>query len=53
MAFFTLTRFVLEKYSRVFVESLSWGTSSLALQLTTVSLDMVFLAIVLNSKNIL
>ena len=41
MAFFVLTRFVLEKYSCAFVESLSRGISSLALRLTTVSLDMV------------
>ena len=39
MAFFLLTRFVLVKYSRAFVERPSQGTSSLALQLTTVSLD--------------
>ena len=36
MAFFILARFVLAKYSRVFVA----GTSSLASQLTTVSLDI-------------
>ena len=40
MAFFILTRFVLVKYSRVFVERPSQGTSSLALRLTTVSRDM-------------
>ena len=39
MAFFILTRFVLVKYSRVFVERPSQGTSSLASRLTTVSLD--------------
>ena len=36
MAFFILTRFVLVKYSRAFVERPSQGTS---LRLTTVSLD--------------
>ena len=41
MAFFILTRFVLVKYSRVFVERPSQGTSSLASRLTTVSLDEV------------
>ena len=40
MAFFILTRFVLVKYSRAFVERPSQGTSSLASRLTTVSLDM-------------
>ena len=39
MAFLILTRFVLVKYSRAFVERPSQGTSSLASQLTTVSLD--------------
>ena len=39
MAFFILTRFVLVKYSRVFVERPPQGTSSLALQLATVDLD--------------
>ena len=39
MAFFILTRFVLVKYSRAFVERPLQGTSSLAAQLTTVSLD--------------
>ena len=39
MAFFILTRFVLVKYSRAFVKRPSQGTSSLALQLTTVSLE--------------
>ena len=39
MAFFILTRFVLVKYSRVFIERPLQGTSSLALRLTTVSLD--------------
>ena len=39
MAFFILTRFVLVKYSRAFVERPSQGTSSLASRLTTVSLD--------------
>ena len=38
--FFILTRFVLVKYSRAFVERPSQGTSSLASQPTTVSLDM-------------
>ena len=37
MAFFILTRFVLVKYSRAFVERPSQGTSSS--RLTTVSLD--------------
>ena len=37
--FFILARFVLVKYSRVFVERPSQGTSSLASRLTTVSLD--------------
>ena len=40
MAFFILTRFVLVKYSRAFVERPSQGTSSLASRLTTVSLDI-------------
>ena len=40
MAFFILTRFFLVKYSRAFVERPSQGTSSLALRLTTVSLDL-------------
>ena len=40
MAFFILTRFVLVKYSRAFVERPSQGTSSLASRLTTVSLDL-------------
>ena len=40
MAFFVLTRFVLVKYSRAFVERPSQGTSSLASRLTTVSLDI-------------
>ena len=40
MAFFILTRFVLVKYSRAFVERPSQGTSSLASRLTTVSLDV-------------
>ena len=39
MAFFILTGFVLVKYSRAFVKRPSQGTSSLASQLTTVSLD--------------
>ena len=39
MAFFVLTRFVLVKYSRAYVERSSQGTSSLASQLTTLSLD--------------
>ena len=43
MAFFILTRFVLVKYSRAFVERPSQGTSSLALRLTTVSLDQKLL----------
>ena len=41
MAFFILTRFVLVKYSRAFVERPSQGTSSLASRLTTVSLDYI------------
>ena len=41
MAFFALTRFVLEKYSCASVESVSQVTSSLASRLTTVSLGMV------------
>ena len=40
MVFFVLTRFVLVKYSRAFVERPSQGTSSLASRLTTVSLDI-------------
>ena len=44
MVFFVLTRFVLVKYSRAFVERPSQGTSSLASRLTTVSLDMVHLS---------
>ena len=40
MEFFVLTRFVLVKYSRAFVERLSQGTSSLALRLTTISLNL-------------
>ena len=40
MAFFILTRFVLVKYSRAFIERPSQGTSSLASRLTTVSLDL-------------
>ena len=43
MVFFVLTRFVLVKYSRVFVERPSQGTSSLALRLTTVNLDVLLL----------
>ena len=43
MAFFILTRFVLVKYSRAFVERPSQGTSSLASQLTTVSLDIFYI----------
>ena len=39
MVFFVLTRFVLVKYSRAFVERPSQGTSSLASRLTTVNLD--------------
>ena len=39
MAFFILTRFVFVKYSCVFVKRPSQGTSYLASQLTTVSLD--------------
>ena len=39
MVFFVLTKFVLVKYSRAFVERPSQGTSSLASRLTTVSLD--------------
>ena len=41
MAFFILTRFVLVKYSRAFVERPLQGTSSLASRLTTVSLDHI------------
>ena len=41
MAFFILTRFVLVKYSRAFLERPSQGTSSLASRLTTVSLDSI------------
>ena len=41
MAFFILTRFVLVKYSRAFVERPSQGTSSLASRLTTMSLDLI------------
>ena len=41
MAFFILTRFVLVKYSRAFVERPLQGTSSLASRLTTVSLDLI------------
>ena len=41
MAFFILTRFVLVKYSRAFVERPLQGTSSLASRLTTVSLDIL------------
>ena len=41
MTFCILTRFVLVKYSRAFVERPLQGTSSLALQLTTVSLDVI------------
>ena len=51
MAFFILTRFVLVKYSRVFVERPLQGTSSLASRLTTVSLDIVRFSLVLNSEN--
>ena len=40
MVFFVLTRFVLVKYSRAFVERPSQGTSSLASRLTTVNLDI-------------
>ena len=40
MTFFILTRFGLIKYSHAFVERPSQGTSSLALQLTTVGLDI-------------
>ena len=39
MAFFILTRFALLKYSLVFVERPSQGTSSLASQLSIMSLD--------------
>ena len=39
MAFLNLTRFVVVKYSCVFVERPSQGTSSLVSRLTTVSLD--------------
>ena len=40
MVFFILTRFILVKYSRAFVERPSQGTSSLTSRLTTVSLDI-------------
>ena len=40
MAFFILTMFVFVKYSRAFVKRLLQGTSSLASQLTTASLDI-------------
>ena len=40
MAFFISTRFVLVKYSGAFVERPLQGTSSLASQLTTMSLDL-------------
>ena len=40
MAFFIVTRFGLVKYSCAFVKRPSQGTSSLASQLTTVSLDV-------------
>ena len=40
MVFFVLTRFVLVKYSRAFVEGPSQGASFLASRLTTVSLDI-------------
>ena len=49
MAFFILTRFVLVKYSRAFVERPSQGTSSLASRLTTVSLDIYIFRIGLNN----
>ena len=39
MASFILTRFILVKYSHAFVERPSQGTTSLASQLTNVSLD--------------
>ena len=42
MVFFVLTRFVLVKYSRGFVERPLQGTSSLASRLTTVSLDATY-----------
>ena len=45
MAFFILTRFVLVKYSRAFVERPSQGTSSLASRLTTVSLDNTYVQV--------
>ena len=43
MAFFILTRFVLVKHSHVLVERPSQGTSSVASQLTTMSLDFMLL----------
>ena len=43
MALFILTRLVLIKYSRVFVERPLQGTS---LQLTTVSFDMLFIGMI-------
>ena len=42
MVFFVLTRFVLVKYSRAFVERPLQSTSSLASRLTTVSLDIIY-----------
>ena len=58
MAFYILTRFVLVKYSRAFVKRPSQGNSSLASQLTTVSLDAnrnefkdyIFMACTLSAK---
>ena len=49
MAFFILTRFVLVKYSRAFVERPSQATSSLASRLTTVSLDDQLPTLVINN----
>ena len=40
MTFIISTRLVLVKYSRAFIKRLSQGTSSLASQLTTMSLDI-------------
>ena len=50
MAFFILTRFVLVKYSRAFVERPSQGTSSVASRLTTMSLDIVLYVCLLTQK---
>ena len=44
MVIFILTRFILVKYSRAFIERPSQDTSSLASRLTTISLDMKFVS---------